>query len=213
MKKKSISQRTILTLLPLIFSISCFAQSAAGCFTSKGVFKGCYESWTDEYNGVSYRCYCNCAKTPPAECTPVRTSSSGTSSSASTIKNNNPNNEGTPDPEVERQQQAIEREKAELEKQQAFEKGQLELSRGLKGKSTTATPVLKTGTTSLPLKSGNSLPVELKTAIPPTKEKEAEKIISSDKNEDRKKSIELIELAREVQDEAIKLNFEADKTR
>jgi hypothetical protein len=211
MKKKSIIKCLILALLPMIFSTLCKAQSAAGCFTSKGVFKGCYESWTDEYNGVSYRCYCNCAKTPPAECTPLQNSPAGTSSSSSTINNQKPDTEKTPDPEIEKQ--AFEREKAELEKQQAFEKGKLELSRGLKGKSSSTTPVLKTGMTSLPLKSGNSLPVDLKTAVPPTKEKEAEKIIPSDKNEDRKKSIELIELAREVQDEAIKLNFEADKTR
>ena len=190
----------------MAFSTLCKAQGAAGCFTSKGLFVGCYESWTDEHDGVSYRCYCNCAKTPPAECTPIQNSTSGNRPS-STINSQKPDTENTPDPEIERQ--ANEKEKADLEKQQAFERGKLELSGGLKRNTSTAAPALKTGTTSLPLKTGNSIPVEI--AVPAPKEKAAEKIIPIDKNEERKQSLELIELARQVQDEAIKLNLEADK--
>ena len=79
MNRKSIIKPAVIALLSVIFSIACQAQSAAGCFTSTGAFKPCGSSWDDTYNGVTYHCYCNCAKTPPAECSPSGSSSSSSS--------------------------------------------------------------------------------------------------------------------------------------
>ncbi len=207
MKGGSIIKPAVVTLFLVIVSFACQAQNAVavGCYTSSGKPKPCGSGpWTEYKDGVAYDVWCDCSKSPPYVIKRQSTSS------PTTVNNDRPAVETTSNNDLEIQQQANEREKAELEKLQAFERGKLELSGGLKRNTSTTTPVLKTGTTSLPLKSGNSLPVDLKTAVPPTKEKEAEKIIPSDKNEDRKKSIELIELAREVQDEAIKLNLEAE---
>lgn len=70
-----------IAILLSFFALPSWAQQAAGCFTSSGKPVPCGTRWTDSYNGVEYECYCNCAKTPPAECT--KKSSSGSSSNNS----------------------------------------------------------------------------------------------------------------------------------
>jgi hypothetical protein len=75
------SRRLLIAIALIIIALPCLAQiEAEGCFTSNGTFKPCWSKWTDSFNGVRYSCYCDCAKTPPADCTP-ESSSSGSSSS------------------------------------------------------------------------------------------------------------------------------------
>jgi hypothetical protein len=83
MNRYSVFKPLLLTLFSLILSFVCQAQTPYGCFSSDGKFKDCGSSWDDYYNGVAYRCYCNCNTTPPAQCSPKSSSSSSSSSSGS----------------------------------------------------------------------------------------------------------------------------------
>lgn len=80
MKNIQIKSRGLsIVILLVIFVIPCRSQSAAGCYTSGGTFKSCGSSWTETKDGVPYTCTCNCSITPPYDCTPTSSSSSGSS--------------------------------------------------------------------------------------------------------------------------------------
>ena len=85
---RMIPKGLLTAILLALFAIPSWAQKANGCFTSSGTPVPCGTKWKDSYNGVEYECYCNCAKTPPAECTKKSSSGSSTSNSGSSSAEN-----------------------------------------------------------------------------------------------------------------------------
>ena len=85
---RMIPKGILIAILLALFAIPSWAQKAAGCFTSSGTRVPCGQRWVDSYNGVKYDCICNCAKTPPADCTKRSSSGSSTSNSGSSSADN-----------------------------------------------------------------------------------------------------------------------------
>jgi hypothetical protein len=129
-KKIRITPKGLLTALLLaLFAIPSWAQQAVGCFTSTGRSQPCGSRWTDSHNGVAYDCFCNCSRTPPADCTTKSSSGSSTVSADNVfgsvfqnvldaIINNNTANKQA---ELDAKQKA-----AELAAQQAAEQKRIE---------------------------------------------------------------------------------------
>jgi hypothetical protein len=132
----------------------------------------CGDTYTATYKGVVYDCKCNCSGQD--ECTPRSQSGSsgvglqGERQGDYVIQQR----EDNAAIEAEAERLIKEQEKIEKERQETFARDHQELTKGLKGGTSTGTPALKTGTTILPLKgSSNSQAIGLKTYNAAAKEK------------------------------------------
>lgn len=62
--------------------ISTAQIQSEGCYDSQGNFKPCGSTWSEVKDGVPMTCYCNCALTPPYDCSPTDGNNSNSYSSS-----------------------------------------------------------------------------------------------------------------------------------
>jgi len=69
----------LLLIIVLAISVKCSAQECVGCYDSQGHYMPKGSRWTEEYNGVTYDCVCDCKSGNGVTSTPRNSSNINTS--------------------------------------------------------------------------------------------------------------------------------------